>query len=117
GEAIYISSGNPVHDIRNNIFTSGNNYAFYTSSANYIGTLDHNLYDANFANLAFHGSARADLAAWQTAYPTMNINSVQGDPIFAGQFDLHLTTSTLADSAGAGLSLAFDIDGDVRDPF
>lgn len=103
-------------DTRNNIFT-GNTYPFYqvtafTAAQN--SQLDYNAYQAGTSGLAYYGAARATLAAWQTAFPALNTNSVAGTVIFNSPSDFHLVGSFPNDLGVNGLGVNTDIDGQVR---
>lgn len=114
--AILINDQNGVV-IKNNIFYSTADYAFESTdaltSSDYI---DYNLYYSTGTD-AFEilSAIYADLAAWQTADPTRNGNSLEGDPVFIDpMFDLH-ALSNLPNNAGDGnVGVTTDIDGDMR---
>jgi hypothetical protein len=59
-----------------------------------------------------------DLAAWQTAFGTLDVNSITGDPKFnstiAGSSDLHLLGNSPAIDLATSSTLATDIDGQNR---
>ncbi len=99
--------------IKNNIFYSDAGYAIYIASAASDAVVDYNIYYNTGANLAYYGGAKADLTIWQTDAPTLNINSLSGDPSFTGPTDFHLV-GTLANDAGEPLGVMMDIDGDTR---
>lgn len=108
--------------IQNNIFYSPADYAFYSlddlASATGV-TVNYNIYyTGGSGSLIYNSSSgiHADLAAWQTASPSLNANSLAGDPIFVNAgVDLHLAGS-LANGAALPLaSITTDIDGDSRD--
>jgi hypothetical protein len=103
-------------DTRNNIFT-GNMYPFYqvtafTTAQNSV--LDYNAYQAGSAGLAYYGAAHATLAAWQTAFPTLNASSVAGSVVFISPSDFHVAGSFPNDLGVNGLGVNTDIDGQVR---
>jgi hypothetical protein len=103
-----------VLDIRNNIFQGGT-YAFYFSGNTMDSvTMDYNIYNSAGTNLAYYTAARATLAAWQTANPSLNANSSTNPVIFLAADDLHMQNAG-ANNAGTPIStVAVDIDGDVR---
>ena len=105
-------------NIRNNIFQGGSSYAFYVTSGAFPSStsIDYNLYHSETgANIAYYGTAiRTDLTAWQTAYPTLNVNSLQGDPVFSGPDDLHIVGTLPNDQGDNTAGVTVDIDGDVR---
>jgi len=111
----YAFTPNADVNIRNNIFVGGTSYAFYNSAAtstNYV--VDYNLYHTSSATaFAFNGVVFASLAAWKTAQPLLNINSISGDPGFLSNTDLHIV-GTLPNNVGLNGLAVIDIDGDVR---
>lgn len=101
---------------KNNIFVNNG-----TGRAMYIGTeptnlvLDYNLYYSPNGDLAYQGSAaQTSLSAWQTAYPTQNANSVEGDPMFVASNDLHVLGALANDVGDNSVGITVDVDGDVR---
>lgn len=103
-------------NVRNNIITSSTGFAL--ESVDLPGTgdvIDYNLYNSGGANLArVDGTNYLDLVALQTAAPTLNVNSVEGDPVFLSANDLHVL-GTLANDAGDNtVGITTDIDGDTR---
>lgn len=103
-------------DVRNNIFV-GTTYPFYqvtafTTAQN--SQLDYNAYQPGTSGLAYFGAARATLAAWQTAFPALNTNSVAGSVVFNGPSDFHVAGSFPNDLGATGLGVNTDIDGQVR---
>ena len=113
---IYGSSSYGPLNIQNNIFVNTDNskYAAYFNNAGAsINTIDNNLYFSNSATPFYHGSARATLAAYQTA-SSAETSSVYGDPLFISPTNLHVQ-GTLANNAGVAISgITTDIDGDTR---
>jgi len=100
-------------DIRNNIFEGGT-YAAYLAN-NTGSNIDYNLYHSLGTSLAsYNYSAKVDLAALQAADTTNNMNSVEGDPIFASATDLHLYGPLANNSGDNGAGVTVDIDGDSR---
>jgi hypothetical protein len=101
-------------DIRNNIFKGGT-YAYYQSGTVDSLTINYNLYQSNGTNLCYSGTANyASLAAWQTASPTLNVNSVQAAVVFASSDDLHVVNGGPNNVGTPIASITTDIDGDVR---
>lgn len=100
-------------DVRNNIFFSNSTYAFYTFDSLAI-TMDYNIYHTNGTNLIYYGSLYSDLAAFQSGVPSLNINSLQGDPMFAAPVDLHLNGTLANDVGDNSVGITIDIDGDTR---
>ncbi len=102
-------------DMRNNIFVANTSYAWYCGTNITTLTLNNNLYHTNSTTaFAFNGAAHANLAAWKTAQPTLNTNSVSGDPGFLSLTDFHIV-GTLPNGLGDNaVPVVIDIDGDTR---
>ncbi|MEY4969341.1 MAG: hypothetical protein RLZZ261_1112 [Bacteroidota bacterium] len=101
-------------DIRNNIFKGGS-YALYQSGTPDSLTLNYNLYQSGGTNMCYFGTANfASLAAWQTASPALNANSVQAPVVFASATDLHVVNGGPNNLGTPIASVTTDIDGDVR---
>lgn len=103
-------------DIRNNIFYSETDEAFYstTNLATNNNTADYNVYYTDNALFTYDGGAQADLATWQTNQPTMNANSLQTDPVFVSATDLHVISLSIDDAGDNSVGISVDIDGDAR---
>ncbi len=103
-------------DIRNNIFVGGSSYAFYNSTnPTTTFVLNNNLYYTNSTTqFAFNGTAYATLALWQTGQPTLNVNSLAGDPGFVSATDFHIISTMPNGVADNTVPVVLDIDGDVR---
>ena len=116
GEPAFAINDQDNVDIRNNVFVSTNDHAFYSLdplTANDV--VDYNVYNTG-ATVGFDIGPNDynTLSDWQTAEASYNVNSLEGDPVFVGPTDLHLV-GTIADNAGVPLaSVTADIDGDVR---
>lgn len=100
-------------NIRNNIFRGGT-YAFYQSSLPDSITLDYNLYNSSPATFAFYNTAQASLTAWRTAYPLLNVNSIDNAVIFSAANDLRVVNSAPNNMGTPIATVATDIDGDTR---
>jgi subtilisin-like proprotein convertase family protein len=126
--ALYVGSGASALDIRNNIFVNAmsntntgsvsKNYAIYSAAANTAFTnINYNDYYASGTQgvLGFLGSDATTLAGWKTT-TGKDANSLSVDPLFVGNTNLHLgsTTPSAVESAGTVLSVTDDIDGDAR---
>lgn len=108
-------------DLRNNIFaniqTVGVCYAIYVAAANTVfSNIDYNIYYPGTGTLGYLGSARATLAAWQTA-TGQDANSISADPLFNSNTDLHITnlSSPAGNAATPIAGITIDIDGTTRD--
>ncbi|MBD3636763.1 MAG: T9SS type A sorting domain-containing protein [Crocinitomicaceae bacterium] len=104
-------------DIRNNIFVSNADYAFESLDDLTTGSnvLDYNNYYTNGAVFISEGLvAQPDLASWQTAQPTLNVNSISVNPVFNSSTDLHVVSIALNDQGDNSVGVPLDIDGDTR---
>ena len=113
---IYGSSSYGPLNIQNNIFVNSDNskYAAYFNNAGAsINTIDNNLYFSNSTTPFYHGSAQANLAAYQTA-SSAETNSLYGDPLFIAPTNLHVQ-GALANNVGTPIAgITTDIDGEIR---
>lgn len=104
-------------DIRNNIFYSNSSHAFHVLDSAYM-VLDYNIYYSNGTGdlIRFGGTSNvyADLISFQTAVPTLNMNSLQGDPLFVSSTNLHVSGPLANDAGDNSLGITSDIDGDTR---
>ena len=103
-------------DIRNNIF-QGSAYAYYGYRSD--ASVDYNLYHATGSGFGYvyDGSSFSypdSLAALQALDSLNNMNSVEGDPIFAGANDLHVFGPLANDAGDNSVGVTVDIDGDTR---
>ncbi len=111
-------------NIRNNIFTNettvgaaGTLYCVYSAAANTVfADINYNDYYFTGTNLGFLGSARANLAAWQTA-TAKDAQSLSVTPTFVSATDLHLaSTSCPLDGKGTPIAtFTTDYDAATRD--
>lgn len=98
-------------DIRNNILannkTSGSRYSIYSAAASSVfGNINYNNYSTTGTALGFIGSSRTALADIQAGFGG-NTNSLNISPVFVSATDLHLNTSSSANSGldNTGVSL------------
>jgi hypothetical protein len=106
-------------NIRNNIFyNGGGSFAFeYNLSDTTLGVLDYNLYYSAGNAISIGGLFYADAASHTLASPSLNANSVDGDPQFLGlPNNLHLLGTLANNSGDNAVGITVDIDGDAR-PF
>lgn len=108
-------------DIRNNIVVGTSLYAVYSldNFSLYTNSFwDYNLYYADPAatGLAYSGGATyTDLPGWQAAFPSDNISSLEGDPVFtSGIQDLHVRGPLANDAGDNAVNVLLDIDGEAR---
>lgn len=126
---IGFGSSGIIADVKNNAvynaFNSATSYGIYQSSSSYSGvTSNYNDFYVSgaLASLGYNGTARKDLAAWQSA-TLQDLKSVSGDPVYVSGDDLHINTGgteyqPLPFVAGGGTPIAgltTDIDGNTRD--
>ncbi|MDB9775224.1 GEVED domain-containing protein [Vicingaceae bacterium] len=103
-------------DISNNIFSSnGGDYAFYGLDGNPI-TMDYNIFYTSGSNLVKFGiPVYTDLAAFQSANATLNVNSLSDDPMFINvPNDLTPLSDSLDNKGTPVTGLTTDINGNPR---
>ena len=101
-------------DIRNNIIVnSGTGTALYVGTRPMNTTIDYNLYESG-GDIGYEGTAYATLVAWQTANTGWNINSLEGDPIFAAPDDFHVLGPLANEVGDNSVGILTDFDGDPR---
>jgi chitodextrinase len=115
GIGLYMSGTNSTVSVLNNIFQSGASVAFQATNIVSNFTLNYNIYHRTSpGNIAAYQGNHADLAAWKTAFPALNVNSLQGNPNFISGSDLHVIGS-LANNVGFNIpAITTDFDGDTR---
>ncbi|MCX7909659.1 MAG: immunoglobulin domain-containing protein [Ignavibacteria bacterium] len=120
------STGVTGTDLRNNIFVNslGSNisgskmYAVYVPSGFTFSTINYNNYyvSGSYGILGFYGSDRTSLSDWRTSSGG-DANSINLQPTFIGNDDLHLTGSTIGDNrflAPALSGVTIDFDNETR---
>ncbi len=115
-------------DLRNNIFVNSLSsnisspaskmYAVYVPSGFTFSTINYNNYfvSGSFGVLGFYGSDRTSLSDWRTSSGG-DANSINLQPVFLGNDDLHLTGSSVGDNrylAPALSGITTDFDNEVR---
>jgi len=106
-------------NIRNNIFyNGGGSFAFeYNLSDTTLGVLDYNLYYSTGNAISIGGLFYTGAASHTLANPSLNANSVDGDPQFLGlPNNLHVLGVLANNSGDNTVGITVDIDGDAR-PF
>ncbi|MEQ8623671.1 MAG: T9SS type A sorting domain-containing protein [Vicingaceae bacterium] len=109
-------------DVRNNIFSSRDGIAFEMNGAADTSAFlrfDNNVYhNENTGGLISMGSNTNSpyntLAAYQTDRPGFNINSLDGQPSFISDSNLHIVGILVNDAGDNGVNILTDIDGDPR---
>lgn len=116
GYPLYVNGSTGLSDslrIKNNIFQGTNTYAVYIIQPSHITEMDHNLYFTSGPTQFYFGTAYTNLAAWQTAYPAMNANSVFDQAGFISCSNLNIVCSP-ADNLGTPVGILTDINGNAR---
>lgn len=105
--ALYVTSGG-ANIVKNNSFTNfnGGGYAVYVNSPFSVTEMDYNNLYSTGSNLGYFGSNTVTFADWQTA-SGYDANSVNVDPGFYGDFNLHVCSDSL-DGKGTPLALITD---------
>lgn len=118
--AFFLAAGSNVSLFNNIFYNTGNGYAFYVSNPTSIRNSNNNIYytDGNpGTNLyAYWNADRADLATLKAAMQGFESNSLEIDPGFVSNTNLHTTNLGLE---GKGLyfeEINTDIDGQARNP-
>ncbi|MFH2094059.1 MAG: hypothetical protein ABIJ16_00050, partial [Bacteroidota bacterium] len=105
-------------DIRNNIFYSEHSYAFQSDDTIAGQVIDYNLYFTPEGNNRFvqasTGLIYSNLANWKLSMPVLNSSSVENDPLFKDEADLHVQGFYANDIGDNSVNISLDIDGDVR---
>lgn len=118
GRAFYLNGPSGANiALLNNIFAqNGGGYAFYNSITSAISTTDYNDFYSPGGLFAYWGGSVADLAALQAA-SGQDANSVEVDPGFVSNTDLHVSAGSGIDGLANAILfvVADDIDGDTRD--
>jgi len=110
-------------DLRDNIFvnsmtggTGAKSFSVYVPSGTTFGTIDHNDYYVSGVNgvFGYFGADIADLAAWQLA-TGQDANSLNTDPLFTSNTDLHVSDLSPVVSAGIPITdVDYDFDNTNR---
>jgi len=103
-------------DVRNNIFSGEGTFAVdIEDGLTAADSFDYNMYYTTSGTIVEeNGAAYTDLAAWQTANPTYNLNSIEAAPVFVSSTDLHMNLDFNAYNNGTDVGVTTDIDGEVR---
>lgn len=115
--AFYVNGpSNANINLRNNIFAASNGgYAFYNSVSSAISSSNYNdFYAPGSSYYAHWGSSATSLSALQSN-SGMDANSVDADPVFTSNVDLHAAGNGVDGYGTPAGSITVDIDGDTRD--
>ncbi len=122
GAGLFIRNGAALLNIRNNIFSNQQSanarYAIFSEApASAFSVIDYNDYFTLGSNIGFLSSARANIAAWQTA-TTQDANSISVNPTFispTAPVNLHLGPASLLNGRGTPIApITIDIDVETR---
>ncbi|SDH08295.1 CARDB domain-containing protein, partial [Psychroflexus sediminis] len=113
--ALYLSGGNNYQFLNNIFSNSGGGYATYIASPAAIELSDHNDLFTTGDVLSYWEGNRNTLAALRTV-SGMEANSLNVDPLFSSNEDLHISASSLSDAGSPVPEVLDDIDGETRDP-
>ena len=113
--ALNIVGNNTNHiQVMNNIFANASkSHAYYVQKANNVSNSDYNAYFTEGVNLAYWVSNCATLADLQTAN-SRDANSLNEEPYFTSENDLHLIMANFATKAQYNTDVIEDIDGNIR---
>ncbi len=101
--------------IVNNIFYGGQSLAFRFFQMPVSLMVDHNLYFSEGPNLArIADNIWPELIGWQASMPYINQNSLEGNPLFFSNTDLHVMGLLPKSNGANNLGIFVDFDGDVR---
>lgn len=114
----FILNDQEYADVRNNIFTSPSDLAAdIDDGIASTDSLDYNIYyrfDQSGSLIDDNGTAYTSLSAWQTANLAINVHSLEGNPGFVSNTDLHILGALPNDVGDTTVVVFSDIDGDVR---
>jgi hypothetical protein len=123
GYALYITGTPPSSDslrFTNNIISGGGTFPgqgariLYVANPMSIQTMDYNLYYSLGPQfVSWGGIIYVSLADWQTNVPMHNSNSIQDNPGFISNINLHVVCSP-ADNLGTPVGVLQDIDKQSR---
>jgi hypothetical protein len=111
---IYVTSNPSLRIINNAARNTGPGYAIYSSS-NTAMVANNNAYHTAGTTFGFWnaGAAETTFAQWQTA-SMLDANSININPAFISNTDLHTYLTLLNGVGQAGTGIPDDFDGDVR---
>jgi len=111
--AFYATSGGAT-EVKNNIFanyTAG--YGVYLASSFSITEMDYNNIYSPVGNVGYYNTNQLTMSDWQSASSFDN-NSLNVDPQYFNDFDLHLCNDSLKSVGVSHPDVAFDFDGQPR---
>ena len=113
--ALYLLSGSSSILVKNNVLANRRTgYAYSTLSPSQVVASDYNLLYTNGANIAkWDGLNYSTMTDFQTA-SGMETNSVNADPRFASNTDLHSYSPDIDDEGTDIFGIDYDYDGEIR---
>ncbi len=118
--AFFLASGSNVSLFNNIFYCSGGGYAFFVTSQTSLRASDYNLYytdnDPNSGLYAFWVADRTNMSQLKTAMQGFEINSIETNPLFVSNFDLHSTNPAIESKGNYFSKIPRDFDGELRNP-
>lgn len=112
------SSTRPIgnYDVRNNIFDGGSELAIEVTEVDTIfNAFDYNIYYSSGTNVAeIEGNLYPSVSALQSSHPQYNVHSLQGQPQYASNYNLHMLNNLANNKGDNSLAVVVDIDGETR---
>lgn len=103
-------------EVANNIFSNqGGGYAVYSGSSVPAFSNNNNFYSTGQYLARYGGQSLSTLEDW-TEFTLLDSNSLQVDPLFNSDTDLHISQSLLNKVAIPVAGIDVDMDGDLRNP-
>jgi photosystem II stability/assembly factor-like uncharacterized protein len=106
----------PNTRVHNNIVSNLGSGPAFDLQTSTLPSCDNNLYEASSPTLITKGTAYTSLASWTTA-TSWDKNSLQGNPGFISNSNLHITPGSIANNKASGAFTSYistDIDKDPR---
>jgi trimeric autotransporter adhesin len=118
--AFFLAAGANVSLFNNIFYNPAGGYAYYVTSQTSIRAANNNIYytdaDQTSGLYSFYGGDRVNLTALKAAMQGFESNSIEINPNFVSNFDLH-TSNTALEGKGLYLgNVTKDFDGQDRNP-
>ncbi|MCB0737020.1 MAG: right-handed parallel beta-helix repeat-containing protein, partial [Bacteroidetes bacterium] len=104
-------------NVKNNALKAENGsmaFSLYYGTINITAVNNNCYYSEAPAKFNHDGLIFADLATWKAVKANQNSNSIEGDPGFTSEQDLHVTGDQLNNKGASNLGVLTDIDGQSR---
>ena len=111
--AYYATSGGATAVNNNNFVNYTAGYGVYVNSSFSVAEMDYNNIHSPGGNVGYFNGNQATLADWQTA-SGYDANSMDVDPLYYSNTDLHVCADTLNEAGAAHPDVAMDFDGQPR---